>query len=185
MIPIHLIYATHDGQTGRIAKRLTDRWRAAGQAFAAFDLGAGAVEPEDWPLEGTLVLLAPIRYGYHLSSMDRFIQKNKNYIQKQRLVLISVNLTARKPGKDRPETNAYYRKWVKKHGLTPVLGAVLAGRLEYRLYAWWEKAMIRFIMRLTGGPTKADAVVDYTNWAKVDELADRIARSGQAQREAA
>jgi menaquinone-dependent protoporphyrinogen oxidase len=57
----------------------------------------------------------------------------------------------------------------------------LAGKLNYSLYKTWEKWVIRFIMFLTGGPTHFDAIVDYTPWDRVDDLANQIASLSSAK----
>lgn len=35
--------------------------------------------------------------------------------------------------------------------------------------------MIRLIMKMTDGPTDPNTVIDYTDWEKVDKLADEVA----------
>lgn len=178
---IHLLYATRDGQTRRIVERLASRWQKGHVAYALHDLSEQRVDPHGWPLPATVVVIAPIRFGFHLPPIERFLRAYKKILENQRLVMVSINLTARKPEKNTPETNPYYKKWVKKHKFSPVLGAVLAGKLNYSLYKTWEKWVIRFIMFLTGGPTHFDAIVDYTPWDRVDDLANQIASLSSAK----
>jgi menaquinone-dependent protoporphyrinogen oxidase len=90
-------------------------------------------------------------------------------------VLASVNLTARKPGKDTAEGNVYLRKLIARNSLSPVLATAFAGRLDYPRYGLFDKTMIRFIMLVTGGPTDPASVVEYTRWDKVDAFAGEIA----------
>ena len=37
-----------------------------------------------------------------------------------------------------------------------------------------KDTMIRLIMKITGGPTDPSTVIDYTDWAAVDDLARRV-----------
>jgi len=181
---IHLLYATVDGQTLKIAQHMASFWEKSGDAYELHNLALGAPDPSSWPQETPVVVMAPIRHGRHLPAAECFLQKNKKTLNNQQLVMASINLTSRKPEKSEPHTNAYYGKWIKRHGLKPVLGAVLAGRLEYRLYRPWEKWMIRLIMHLTGGPTDFDAVIEYTPWDKVDSLASQIAALAKGEKTA-
>ena len=71
--------------------------------------------------------------------------------------------------------NAYLRKTIARHRLTPALAVAFAGRLDYRRYSWRDRLIIRFIMLLTGGPTDPDTEVEYTSWSAVDDFADAIA----------
>lgn len=183
--PIQLLYASHDGQTERIAYRMAAEWKFSGVVCEIYNLAKDDPDPFLWPEDSIVVILAPIRYGFHLPKIDAFIRKNRDFLDPQRLVMVSVNLTARKAGKNAPRTNPYFRKWVRRHGLRPALGAVFGGKLDYPRYPLWEKWAIRLIMLITGGPTDFRAVVDYTAWNQVDALARRIRSMAVARREAA
>jgi menaquinone-dependent protoporphyrinogen oxidase len=47
---------------------------------------------------------------------------------------------------------------------------VFAGKIDYSRYGPLDRAIIRFIMALTRGPTQRDAVVEFTNWDRVAEF---------------
>ena len=89
--------------------------------------------------------------------------------------MLLVNLTARKPGKDTVDGNVYLRKSIARHRLAPALALAIAGRLDYSRYGWFDRQLIRFIMKLTGGPTDPRTCIDYTPWDTVDDVAMRIA----------
>ena len=42
-------------------------------------------------------------------------------------------------------------------------------------YGWLDRLMVRFIMKLTGGPTDPKICVEFTSWQAVDRIASRIA----------
>jgi len=88
----------------------------------------------------------------------------------------SVNVVARKPGKDTPETNPYVKAFRRKTTWTPTALAVFAGRIDYPRYDWVDRQVIRFIMWLTRGPTDPAATVEFTDWQAVDLFAQQIAR---------
>jgi len=93
-------------------------------------------------------------------------------------VFVSVNLTARKPDKQSPETNAYTRKFLaasQQLGWQPALCEVVAGALRYPRYNWLDKRLIQLIMRMTGGETDTRREVEYTDWEQVRRLADTVA----------
>ena len=168
-------YATRDGQSRRVAERIGARLCEHGIATAPEDLAVAA--PTAVNLTGTplLILVAAIRYGRHLPEANRLLAMYSGLAKRPPLVLVSVNLTARKPGKDTPEGNAYLRKAIARYRLAPVLATAIAGRLDYSLYSWFDRQMIRLIMLLTGGPTDSAAQVEYTDWSSVDAFAARIA----------
>lgn len=185
MTDIALLYASHDGQTRKIALYLSALWRGRGMDVALQDLLEEGPDPQEGKAAAHVVLMAPIRYGYPLPSMDAFIRQNRDWLESKPYTVVLLNLTARKAGKDTPATNPYMRKWIKKQRLNPTHQAVFAGKLHYALYRWWEKLMIRLIMKITGGPTNLDANVDFTRWDRVEALADQIATDVKKEHKAA
>jgi menaquinone-dependent protoporphyrinogen oxidase len=121
-----------------------------------------------------VVVVAAVRYGRPLPEAERFLASYRTLRWPPQLVLLSVNLTARKQGKDTVEGNAYLRKSIARHRLAPVFALAIAGRLDYSRYGWWDRQLIRFIMKLTGGPTDPKTCIDYTPWDVVDDVALRI-----------
>ena len=87
----------------------------------------------------------------------------------------SVNLVARKPHKNTPETNPYTKAFVAKSPWQPKLLGVFGGDLDYQRYSAFDRNVIRFIMWLTKGPTDPSTKAEYTNWDEVERFAQRFA----------
>lgn len=173
MIPLFypILYASHDGQTYKIARRLSSRLKEQGHAAPLINLAEEMPSTSYLSLAEAVIIASPIRYGYHLPVVDAFIDENRIWLRGQKTVLISVNLTARKKDKNTAETNPYMRKWLEKHRISPDFPVVLAGRLTYSRYKWWEQRLIQLIMWITKGPTSLDTDIDYTPWEEIDTLA--------------
>ena len=86
----------------------------------------------------------------------------------------SVNIVARKPEKNRPETNPYLRKFLQRTLWKPKRLAVFAGRLDYPACRFYDRWAIQFIMWMTKGPTDPSTVVEFTDWQAVDRFAQEI-----------
>jgi len=86
-----------------------------------------------------------------------------------------VNVVARKPEKNTPESNPYLQKFLKQISWQPRYMAVFAGKINYPIYSFWDRQAIRFIMWMTKGPTDPTTVVDFTDWDKVEEFGRLIA----------
>ena len=172
---MQLFYATRDGQARRIAERLVGRLVEMGFPVRPENLAMAMPTASSLTEARLIVLVAAIRYGRHLPEAERFLAVYRTLPAPPPLVFLSVSLVARKPGKRTAETNAYLRKAIARHRLTPALALAIAGRLDYARYGWVDKQIIRFIMKLTGGPTNPDACVEYTAWDVVDDTARRIA----------
>jgi menaquinone-dependent protoporphyrinogen oxidase len=172
---MQLFYATRDGQSRRIAERIADRLIERGIRVLPHDLAVVLPAAQRLAETRLVVVVAAVRYGRHLPEAEQFLAIYRVLRAPPPLVLLSVSLTARKPGKDTAKGNAYLRKSIARHRLTPALALAIAGRLDYARYSWLDRQVIRFIMKLTGGPTDPKTSVEYTAWNVVDDVALRIA----------
>ena len=165
-----IIYSTTDGQTQKICKRLR-------QAFETSKLVSMVdVENEKLTDYDQIVIGASIRYGKHQPIVYQFIDKNKALLAGKKTAFFSVNVVARKPEKNAPENNPYMQKFLELSGWKPDILAVFAGKLNYPQYQFMDKFMIRLIMYMTKGPTDTSQTYEFTDWAKVDEFASKLAK---------
>lgn len=163
---ILLAYATTDGHTRRICERLKQVMESLGRQVTVTLLAeAGALDLRSFD---RVVIGASIRYGHHQPLVAEFIVKHQSLLESRPSAFFSVNIVARKPNKNTPETNPYCRKFLKSIAWKPALTAVFAGKLDYPKYGFIDRQMIRFIMLITKGPTDPKAVVEFTDWAKVE-----------------
>lgn len=178
---MQLLYATRDGQSRLIATKIAATLKQRGILVQPRDLAGEMPTAGELASSSLITLIASVRYGHHLAEAEQLVTQYKSLPAPPPLVLASVNLTARKPGKDTAYGNAYLRKWIARRQLSPVLATAIAGRLDYPRYGWLDRQMIRLIMKMTGGPTNPDAQVEYTSWEAVEVFAQNIAdlRDGQ------
>lgn len=180
-----LFYATRDGHTRDVAFSLAGKLMDLGGSVSLLDVERIFPEKDDLATAEQIILLMPVRYGYHLPVFDRLMKTYGVELRRKRVTVVSFNLTARKAGKNTPETNPYLRKWLKKHAFVPENQVVFAGKLHYELYRWWEKQIIRVIMKITGGPTQLDTKIDFMDWARLDVLAEQLAAGHLKKEDAA
>ena len=173
MSAILILYSTVDGHTRTICERIGRALEAAGRGVTLARIeDAGNI---DLPAYDRIVIGASIRYGRHRPSVFKFVEANRSLLERRPSAFFTVNIVARKPGKDRPETNPYLRAFLRRTRWMPQLFDVFAGRLDYPRCRPLDRLMIRFIMWLTRGPTNPAAVVEFTDWARVDAFARRVA----------
>jgi menaquinone-dependent protoporphyrinogen oxidase len=170
-----LCYATRDGQSRRVAERIAAQLGERGIEVPPHDLAVASPASAVLGAARLVVVVAAVRYGRHLTAAERFLAAYQALPARASLVLVSVNLTARKPGKDTAEGNRYLQKSIARHRLKPALATAVAGRLDYPRYGWLDRQIIRLIMRMTGGPTDPRSTIEFTSWDAVDAIAARIA----------
>ncbi|VFS68750.1 Protoporphyrinogen IX dehydrogenase [menaquinone] [Kluyvera cryocrescens] len=128
----------------------------------------------EWQLYDRVIIGASIRYGHFHPALDRFVKKHAAVLQSMPSAFFSVNLVARKPEKRSPQTNSYTRKFLLRSPWQPDSCAVFAGALRYPRYGWFDRFMIRLIMKMTGGETDTRKEVVYTDWEQVAGFAREI-----------
>lgn len=168
-----ILYSTCDGQTQKIASALAETIRQQ-QPCDVLNIQDAAVP--DWTQYDRVLIGASIRYGHFQPVVETFVKQHLPALQQRTSGFFSVNLTARKPEKRSPETNAYTRKFLLQSPWQPDCCAVFAGALYYPRYRWFDRVMIQLIMRMTGGETDATKEVEYTDWQQVSRFAHEFAQ---------
>lgn len=168
-----IVFATTDGQTRRIAERL--QATLASNSIGATLAGIDQAAEFDLADYDCLIAGACVRYGKHDPRMARFLDDNRATIERMPNAFFSVNLIARKPEKRNLAGNKYLRKFLERLSFQPDHVEIIAGKLDYPRYRLIDRVMIQMIMKMTDGPTDGKSVIEYTDWAQVDRLAERMA----------
>ena len=166
-----IIYSSIDGQTKKICEVIKENLTNNSEHELISIENSSKLNIENYDC---IIIGASIRYGKHNSKVLSFIKKNINLIKKQKTVFFSVNVVARKKGKDTPDTNPYVQKFIKKTKWRPNKIGVFAGKVDYPKYNFFNKIIIRFIMYLTKGPTDISQTYEFTNWESVRNFAQEI-----------
>ncbi len=172
MANILLAYHSTYGYTLKICKTLQSELAGRGLLVDIAPLVGGNADPARYDV---IVIGASVRNGRHNPAVLDFIRANQTLLQSKPSGFFSVNLVARKPDKNTPESNPYVRRFFTHSAWKPRLVGVFAGNLDYPRYGTIDRNVIRLIMWLTGGPTDPQAKVEFTNWDEVRRYAGRIA----------
>ena len=166
-----IIYSTTDGQTKRICEFLKQKL----EAKINIDLfSIEDVDQAELNFYDNIIIGASIRYGKHSPKLYKFIEKNIDVLKAKFTAFFTVNVVARKEGKNTPDTNPYMKKFLQLTNWQPNLLGVFAGKIDYPSYKFTDKQMIRLIMFITKGPTDTSGSFEFTNWKSVEEFSDRL-----------
>lgn len=170
MARILIAYLSTDGHTVKICQRLKQVMeRHAHQV----ELRPIADEPDTKTFD-KIVIGASIRYGKHRRCLYDFINKNRAILDSKPNAFFSVNVVARKAGKNSPLTNPYMKQFLRLTSWRPRQMAVFAGKIDYRKYRFWDRQIIRLIMWLTKGPTAPDTATEFTDWQQVEAFGQLV-----------
>ena len=169
-----IIYSSTDGQTKTICEKIKS-FSKNSESVKLISLE----EASNFNLQSyeDIIIGASIRYGKHSKNLYKFISSNKETLEKKRSAFFSVNVVARKPEKNTPETNPYMQKFLKISNWKPNKLGVFAGKVNYPNYGFFDKYIIRLIMFITKGPTDTTKSFDFTDWSKVEDFAKELSLS--------
>tara|TARA_Y100000591_G_C21454835_1_gene507905 strand:+ start:80 stop:607 length:528 start_codon:yes stop_codon:yes gene_type:complete len=168
---ILLIYSSTDGHTKKICEVIKN---------SSINKKAFKIIPIDKSFQINLrgydkiIIGASIRYGRHNSKIQKFLKKNKDIIDSKKNAFFSVNVVARKPEKNTPDSNPYVKKFLKKTNWQPSIVGVFAGKIDYPKLSFINRHIIRFIMFMTNGPTDTNKVYEFTDWELVKKFVKKF-----------
>ncbi len=163
-----LIYSTVDGQTEAICKRMASCAKNTNVDVMSI---SNVRNLDDYK---TIIIGASIRYGKYRNEVYNFINDNFLVLESKKNAFFSVNVVARKPEKNSPDTNPYVIKFLEKINWKPKNIEVFAGKIDYPKYKFIDKYSIKFIMWVTKGPTDTSQSYEFTDWNKVEAFAENL-----------
>jgi menaquinone-dependent protoporphyrinogen oxidase len=164
-----ILYASVDGQAGRIAERIGGVLASAGHAVITLQAGEpGLIQA----LEGAeaAIVGGSIRYGHHPRALEALVRTYRDSIAGVPNAFFSVSLSAGGPGARPATATSYVDEFIKRTGWRPRHAACFAGALRYTRYNPFTRFMMRLIVGAAGGETDASRDYEYTDWAAVDRF---------------
>ena len=166
-----IVYSSIDGHTKKISTKIAEYLSESNNV----DL-ASLVEAKTLSLKNyhQIIIGASIRYGNYRNDLFEFIEKNLDDLNEKENAFFSVNVVARKSEKNTAESNPYVNKFLKTTKWKPKNLDVFAGVVDYPVYNFFDKFMIKLIMWITSGPTDTKARFEFTDWERVKGFAEDL-----------
>ena len=171
MANVLIVFATKEGQSGKIARYLAAAFKACGHVVELHDAEHDR-KLLDRERPSAAVVCAPIHARGYPRAIVRFVRKHKDLLDGIPSAFLSVGLAVVSKTHDgRAQTQAIVEKFVRKTGWRPQRVELVAGALPYTRY----NVLIRFIMRRIsaseGGDTDTSRDYEYTDWSALDRFA--------------
>ena len=166
-----IIYSSTDGHTKTICERIINFSNNNSKVKIISLNEALKIDISEFD---KIIIGASIRYGKHSKMLYKFIDLNKSILDRKDSIFFSVNVVARKPEKNTPDTNPYVKKFLKISKWRPKKIGVFPGKVDYPKYGFFDKYIIKLIMFITKGPTDTSQSYDFTDWSKVDVFAKEL-----------
>ena len=188
MATVLVVYASHDGQTRKIAEWVATVIRGRGHLVELLDAD-GASQDRDLSRFQAVLIGSPIRAQGYLRPVVRFIQSHRTTLDALPTLFFSVGLAVVSKVHDgRAQTMQVVEKLIAETGWRPDRVELVAGALQYSRYNFLVRFVMRRIAKAEGGDTDTSRDYEYTDWSAVERFAveflEQIAGSGPVERTA-
>lgn len=170
-----VLYATVRGHTARVARGICAGAASVGARAEMMELTEALHEGIDWDRYDVIVVGAPVIYGNYDRRLLEFVAAQRARLDAKANSFFNVSVVARTPEKATPTGNRYLQKFLQLSAWRPKDVKVIAGKVNYPAWRWYDVLMIQLIMKMTHGPTDRRTVVDYTDWADVAAYGRHVA----------
>ncbi len=180
MQSVLILYATREGQTAKVARRIGEHLEASGLSVRITDAAdTSAVQQIDLDTFDLLVFGGSMHAGGIESELVRFIDDNARKIDARRKSFFLVLLSAA------VEDEAVRSDWLsdaakKTNEQLPIVFEdveMIAGALAYSRYPLPVKWLMKRIAKQAGQSTDTSQDYEYTDWKQVAQYAERLAGS--------
>jgi menaquinone-dependent protoporphyrinogen oxidase len=179
---VPVFFATSEGQTRRIAKRIASVLHDLGLESCAIDIAGPEAAEIDWTHVRGALVGASLHRGKHQKAAERFVRSHALDLTDVPSAFFSVSLSAAsKNAREVEAAKDLAKAFPAGCGWTPVRIDSVAGRLAYREYGFFIRLVMKRIARKEGAPTDTSRDYELTNWEEVDKLARDMARRVHAR----
>jgi len=170
-----ILYATTEGQTARIAERISQTLRQKGHEVDVQRAVAGGTGPDPANYEGVIVGAA-IHYGKHPRFLRTFVRRHREALAARPSAFYSVSLSAGGPNPKPKAAQRYLDKFLRRTGWRPRQAVSMAGALQFSKYGPIKRRVMLIFVTLGGGDTDTSKDYEYTDWSEVARFADAFAQ---------
>ena len=172
-----ILYATREGQTEKVARRIGAVLEAEGHSVELLNakdhakVEAASREPFDYLLCG-----ASMHAGGLESELRVYLRNHRSALKRQPRALFVVLLSAATSDPTtRSASLADARNKIAGQLAVPFDNVeLIAGALRYSKYSWPMKWIMQKIARAAGSDTDTTRDYEYTNWAQVEDFARNL-----------
>lgn len=163
-------FATTEGQTRKIAERISARVRERDHEVSLYDAASLADIPEVGAFDAVIVA-ASVHEQHHQDSVINFTIAHRDQLIRKPSAFVSVSLSAA-TADGRPEAQDYVDRFIATTGWLPAKTLLLGGALRWSECDYFQRQVLKHVL-LKGGVTPAeDANYEFTDWTLLQSFID-------------
>ena len=165
-------FATTEGQTRKIAERISANLRERGYEAKLYDTAVRRGVPEVGAFDAVIVA-ASIHEGHHQDSAINFAFAHRDQLVRKPSAFVSVSLSAAMPN-GQAEAQHYVDRFVATTGWSPAKTLLLGGALRWSECDYFQRQVLKHIL-LKGDVTPGEDVnYEFTDWKALQSFMDDI-----------
>lgn len=168
MASVLVLYGTGEGQTAKVAERITAALSERGHDVDAVDVES---LPTEWDLEGFDAVLvgSSIHLGKPHEAIRAFVDEHSDRLNARATGFFQVSLSS---AVDDPERRAeaaqYVDELLEESGWQPDKIGLFGGALRYTKYGFLKRLLLKQIAKDATGDVDTSRDYEYTDWDEVD-----------------
>lgn len=165
-----IIFATIEGQTGKIAKFIEDEIRKLGHDVELVD----ANDPTEISFEGidAVIMAAPVHERRHPQNFEALLTAHVDSLARLKTLLVSVSLNAAFP-EGRAEAGEYVIEMNMRTGLKPDVELLVAGAVRTDRYDYFAMQVLQHVVLRDRDYVPKEGGHEFTKW---DALSSAIVK---------
>jgi menaquinone-dependent protoporphyrinogen oxidase len=174
-----IVYASSEGQTAKIARRMAERARERGAGVEVHDAAAlpAGLDPGAF---GAAIVAGSIHYSRHQRAIAHFVRDHLQALQEMPSAFVSVSLAAAGDGGDRVGAQRWVDRLLAETGWRPTETWLVAGAFRFTRYGLLKRWLLRRIAKRMGQPTDTRRDYELTDWDDLDGFMDRFLATAAA-----
>lgn len=168
---ILIIYASHYGQTRKIATAIAERLREHAIELDVVDAKFALPAHDAYD---AVLLGSRIELGKHARPVVDYLRAHREVLERKPTAFFSVCMAAVSPNAG-PDPSGYLAALFDTIGWKPTRAVVFAGGLPYRKYNWFWRFIMKRISASAKHTTDTSRDHEFTDWNAVRAFADELA----------
>ena len=173
MTRVLVVYASEEGQTSRIARRLGELFSARGMEVAVRDCTQADAAERLASFDG-VVIGSAIHYGHHAKQVREFVKDHRAILKTRHTAFFAVSLSAGGPSRDLAVARSYLEEFAAETDWKSDQAASFAGAIQNSRYGIIKTLLVRLALRKAGAPESGDH--EYTDWKAVEAFAEAFGK---------
>lgn len=169
---ILVLYGSLEGQTQKIAERITEVLRRRG--YQATTL-SGEQLPADFSLASydAVIVGASIHIDRYPKYIKHFVNNYRDQLNNMPSAFFTVCMAIHsQQARSQQQAIRYGEAFLEQTGWRPTLSTTFAGAIKYTQYNFFIRFIMKMIARREGGSTDTSRDHEYTDWQAVEQFAE-------------